>query len=121
MTGNPRWLAVGSAVPAGQRWLAQFIVNAVLGVRDGQPGVDKLAQIRAEFTGIMNGITTEGIDESAYGLVQAAIEFQQHVRGVRGATDLARQESRFKRAYLDRDTLTTTAITLAREVATADV
>jgi phage/plasmid-like protein (TIGR03299 family) len=76
---------------------------------------------RGEFTAIMNGITSEGVDHTAYGLVQAAIEFQQHVRGVRADTDLGRLENRFKRAYLDRDSLTTVAVNLAREVATADV
>jgi phage/plasmid-like protein (TIGR03299 family) len=73
---------------------------------------------REEFTAIMNGITSEGIDGTAYGLVQAAVEFQQHVRGVRAADDQARKESRFKRAYLDRDNLTTVAVQLAQEVAT---
>lgn len=73
---------------------------------------------RGEFTAIMNGITMEGIDSTAYGLVQAAIEFQQHVRGVRAADEEGRKESRFKRAYLDRDSLTTMAVDLAREVAT---
>ena len=75
---------------------------------------------RGEFYGIINGLTCEGIDHTAYGLVQASIEFQQHVRGVRGDSDLARAESRFKRAYLDRDNLTTVAVNLAREVSLID-
>jgi len=74
---------------------------------------------RDEFWAIMAGVTSEGVEDTAYGLVQAAIEFQQHVRGVRGENDLARAESRFKRAYLDRDSLTTVAVNLAREVANA--
>jgi phage/plasmid-like protein (TIGR03299 family) len=74
---------------------------------------------RGEFWGIMNGVTTEGIDLTAYGLVQAAIEHQQHVRSVRADSDLARAESRFNRAYLQRDSLTTLAVKLAREVAAA--
>lgn len=80
--------------------------------------LNNIETARDEFNGIMNGLTSEGIDGTAYGLVQAAIEFQQHVRGVRAADDLARAESRFKRAYLDRDSLTTVAVNLAREVAT---
>lgn len=79
--------------------------------------MDNVEFARSEFAGIMNGITMEGIDGTAYGLVQAAIEFQQHVRAVRADGDLARAESRFKRAYLDRDNLTTVAVNLAREVA----
>jgi phage/plasmid-like protein (TIGR03299 family) len=74
---------------------------------------------RSEFAGIMNGVTSVGIDGTAYGLVQAAIEFQQHIKGVRGADDLARAESKFKRAYLDRDSLVTDAVKIAREVALA--
>lgn len=72
---------------------------------------------RTEFAKIMTGITTEGVDDTAYGLVQAAIEFQQHVKGLRGKDDLARAESRFARAYLDRDNLVQGAVALAREVA----
>jgi phage/plasmid-like protein (TIGR03299 family) len=78
---------------------------------------NNVAQARGEFEAIMSGLTMEGIDGTAYGLVQAAIEFQQHVRGTRGADETARAESKFKRAYLDRDSLTTAAVDLAREVA----
>jgi phage/plasmid-like protein (TIGR03299 family) len=78
-----------------------------------------IEEARAEFDAIMSSITMEGIGGTAYGLVQAAVEFQQHVRGVRAADDRARAESRFKRAYLDRDSLTTVAVNLAREVAAA--
>jgi phage/plasmid-like protein (TIGR03299 family) len=77
-----------------------------------------IEEARGEFNAIMAGITQEGIDGTAYGLVQAAIEFQQHVRSVRGADEVARAESRFKRSYLDRDNLTTAAVRLARQVAT---
>jgi phage/plasmid-like protein (TIGR03299 family) len=72
---------------------------------------------RGEFAKIMTGITTAGVDDTAYGLVQAAIEFQQHVRSVRAADDVARAESRFKRAYLDRDNMIEGAVALARKVA----
>lgn len=79
--------------------------------------LDNIEHARSEFAGIMNGITSEGIDGTAYGLVQAAIEFQQHVRGTRGENDRAKAESKFARAYLNRDSLTTVAVNLAREVA----
>ena len=81
--------------------------------------LNNVEKARDEFWAIMAGVTSEGVEDTAYGLVQAAIEFQQHVRGVRGENDLARAESRFKRAYLDRDSLTTVAVNLAREVANA--
>ena len=80
-----------------------------------------IANARSEMFRLLGdgNVTTEGINDTAYGLVQAAVEFQQHVRGVRGKTELARMESRFNRAYLTRDNMTTVAIDLAREVALA--
>lgn len=81
--------------------------------------MNNIEEARGEFKAIMQGVTADGINGTAYGLVQAAIEFQQHVRGVRGADETARAESRFKRAYLDRDALTTVAVKLAQEVAAA--
>lgn len=74
---------------------------------------------RGEFAKIMSSVTMEDIGGSAYGLVQAAIEFQQHVRAVRADGERARAESRFARAYLNRDDLTKVAVNLAREVANA--
>jgi phage/plasmid-like protein (TIGR03299 family) len=99
-------------------FMEQFIPMPVSTKTVSERVLTNIEAARAEFTGIMNGITSEGIDGTAYGLVQAAIEFQQHVRNVRGDSDLARAESRFKRAYLDRDSLTTVAVNLAHEVAT---
>ena len=80
--------------------------------------MNNIETARSEFWGIVNGLTQEGISDTAYGLVQASIEFQQHVRGVRAATEQARMESRFQRAYLNRDAMTTSALTLAQQVAT---
>jgi phage/plasmid-like protein (TIGR03299 family) len=79
--------------------------------------INNIENARTEFDAIMGGITMADISGTAYGLVQAAIEFQQHVRGVRAAGDLAKAESRFKRAYLDRDALTTVAVKMAQEAA----
>jgi len=79
--------------------------------------LNNIETARTEFDAIMASVTMQGIEGNAYGLVQAAIEFQQHARGVRAATDLARAESRFKRAYLDRDNLTTVAVQLAQDAA----
>jgi phage/plasmid-like protein (TIGR03299 family) len=87
------------------------------GLKVSERVMNNITEARGEFEAIMNSITTEGTNDTAYGLVQAAIEFQQHVRGVRAADDQGRAESRFKRAYLDRDSLTTVAVALAQEVA----
>lgn len=68
-------------------------------------------EARQTMMNILAGPTSAGIDHTAYGLVQAAIEYQNHYRKARS------DESRFKRAYLDRSTITSDALALAREVA----
>jgi phage/plasmid-like protein (TIGR03299 family) len=68
-------------------------------------------EARQTMRNILEGPTSEGIDLTAYGLVQAAIEYQNHYRKARSA------ETRFKRSYLDRSTITSDAIFLAREIA----
>lgn len=62
---------------------------------------------------ILSGTTCEGIAGSAYGLVQASVEYSNHVRKAHS------KESRFKRAYLDRSEITATAVKLALEAAHA--
>ena len=57
--------------------------------------------------------TCEGVDLTAYGLVQAAIEYGQHVRRANSA------ESRFKRTFLKRDRLAADAVELATAAASA--
>jgi phage/plasmid-like protein (TIGR03299 family) len=69
-------------------------------------------EARAEVRGILDGPTSEGIRNTQWGLVQAAVEWQNHYRRANTA------ESRFKRAYLDRSRVTTDAISLARSLAT---
>jgi phage/plasmid-like protein (TIGR03299 family) len=99
------------------QWSPTMLPSKDLAVSDRV--MTNIEAARGEFWGIMNSVTSEGIDGTAYGLVQAAVEFQQHVRGVRGADEVARAESKFKRAYLDRNSLVTVAVNLAREVANA--
>lgn len=66
---------------------------------------------RQAIRDILAGPTCEGIDLTAWGLVQASIEYSQHVRKAQTS------DSRFQRAYLDRSALTADAVKLAREVA----
>lgn len=61
---------------------------------------------------ILAGPTCEGINRTSYGLVQAAIEYNNHVRAARS------ESTRFRRAYLTRDRVTTDAVRLARSLAT---
>ena len=54
------------------------------------------SEARAEWFGSLNSVTCEGIADTAYGVLQASIEYAEHLRAARTV------ESRFKRAYLDR-------------------
>lgn len=75
--------------------------------------VSNIETARQQIMDILASQTCDGIDLTAYGLVQAATEYGQHVRYAQSA------ETRFKRAYLDRNRLVADAVTLAQEVALA--
>jgi phage/plasmid-like protein (TIGR03299 family) len=66
---------------------------------------------RSELLYVMSSPTCADIDLTAYGLVQASIEYIQHYRKAKS------DESRFKRAYLDRSVLTADAVRLAEMAA----
>jgi len=69
--------------------------------------VTNIEEARTAIRNILASPTCEGVDLTAYGLVQSAIEYGQHVRRAQSA------ESRFKRAYLKRDRLAADAKELA--------
>lgn len=66
---------------------------------------------RQRLRRVLASPTCEGIEHTAYGLVQAGIEFAQHERRSHGP------ENRFRRAYLDSSRITRDAVRLAREAA----
>lgn len=66
---------------------------------------------RGQLNGILWGETLEGVHGTAYSMVQASVEYLNHYRKARTA------ETRFKRAYLDRDRIVTDAVELVREIA----
>ena len=66
---------------------------------------------RWQMFDVLSGQTLEGAHGTAYALVQASVEYLNHYRKARS------QETRFKRAYLDRDRIVTDAVNLVREVA----
>jgi phage/plasmid-like protein (TIGR03299 family) len=72
--------------------------------------VQNVTVARRQLTEILDGPTCEGIAYSSYGLVAASVEYLNHVRRAQS------NESRFKRAYLDRNTITADAVRIAREV-----
>lgn len=79
--------------------------------------IANIENARGDFRGVLNGVTTQDTAHTAYGLVQASVEYSQHYRASRGTSESNRAENRFKRAYLDRNRLTTEAVKLAQEVA----
>jgi phage/plasmid-like protein (TIGR03299 family) len=72
--------------------------------------VNNVLEARNTIRDILDGETCEGISNTAYGLVQASIEYANHYR--RANT----QASRFKRAYLDRSQITADASKIVREL-----
>ncbi len=65
---------------------------------------------RSDFDLVLASQTSETISGSAYGLLQAAIEYGQHYRGTRSKTELGRIENRFQRAYLEPFVYTSSAV-----------
>ena len=74
--------------------------------------VANVTEAQDTLRGILNGPTCVGIEDTAYGLVQASVEYLNHYRKARSP------ESRFQRAYLDRSRIVADAVELAQEVAT---
>lgn len=72
---------------------------------------NNIDRARSEWWGIYNGETNESITGTAYGLVQASVEYLNHVRKSHTA------ETKFQRAYLKRDMLTAKAVEMAQEAA----
>lgn len=75
--------------------------------------VGNIETAREQIREILAGPTSEGVNLTAYGLVQSAIEYGQHVRRANS------QESRFKRTFLKRDRLAADAVELATAAANA--
>ena len=75
--------------------------------------IDNVVTARDELLSILNGPTCEGIGRTAYGLVQSASEYHQHIRAARSL------ESRFRRAYLEPQRILTDAVEIAKGVALA--
>lgn len=73
--------------------------------------VGNIETARDTLRGILNGQTCEGIGFNAYGLVQAAVEYQDHYRTARSP------ETRFSRSMLYGNSAKTVAEKLAREAA----
>lgn len=76
--------------------------------------LNNVAEARHSLRTILDSVTCAQVNHTAYGLVQASIEYGEHFRAARS------KESRFKRAYLDRSQITADALALALDVAGID-
>lgn len=72
---------------------------------------------RADLRSIFASETSEGVKNTAYGLVQGAVEYSQHFRSTRGKTDQDRAENLFRRSFLERDRLIASASKMAQDIA----
>lgn len=79
---------------------------------------DRVAQnvttARSQWLESYNGITGEGIKGTAYGLVQASIEFAEWHRKANSA------ENRFRRSFLSKDRIVSDAVALAIQATKVD-
>lgn len=73
---------------------------------------------RGELRDILTSDTQEGINQTAFGLFQAGIEWSQHWRQVKGRDERARMESHFRRSMMGDASLRRSILTLAQEAAT---
>lgn len=74
---------------------------------------------REELRTILHSQTQIDISHTAYGLVQASLEWMQHERAVRGKDSRGRMESRFKRSMINLDDFGADVIELAQTAALA--
>lgn len=72
---------------------------------------------RGDLRTIFASETSEGVKNTAYGLVQGAVEYSQWFRSTRGNSDQDRKENLFRRSFLDRDRLVQSAARMAQDVA----
>lgn len=72
---------------------------------------------RGDLRTIFASETSEGVKNTAYGLVQGAVEYSQWFRSTRGKSDQDRAENLFRRSFLDRDRLVQSAARMAQDIA----
>lgn len=73
-------------------------------------------EARGELKALFESPTLDYIELTAWGLVQGAVEWSQHVRNTRGKNERDRLENRFSRAYLDTNKLTQKAVELTTQL-----
>lgn len=91
------------------RFIEEFIKMPMAGAATDRV-IANVEKSRQAFREILGSQTCEGINGTAYGVVQASVEYLNHAR--RSFTE----ESRFTRNFLTRSSLVTTAVNLATKI-----
>lgn len=105
-------LSLGIDPHQRELYLERFI-PAPVGKAVSDRVMNNIETAREQVRELLRGPTCKDIHGTAYGLVQASIEYLNHERKA------LTRESRFKRAYLDRSEITSNAVKLALEAAHA--
>jgi phage/plasmid-like protein (TIGR03299 family) len=103
-------LALGIDTRQRELFLERFVPMPVTKGVVSDRVARNIEEARNAVRSILAGPTCEGISGTAYGLVQASTEFLNHTRKAHT------QESRFKRAYLDKNDTLAHAVKLVLEV-----
>ncbi len=113
------WANAMAAIGVTEKQVGQFLTEFI----PMEPGItDRAAKnvetARATVRGILEGRTSEGIGDTAFGLVQAGVEFLDHYRKTRGSEE-DRQVSLFRRSIMRPYLAKVKMIDIVREVVPA--
>lgn len=97
--------------PKAEREFLERFIPAPLSTMTSDRVKNNIEEARQQWLACYRGVTCEGITGTAWGLIQASSEWSEHIR--RANTE----ESRFRRAVLDRNEIITSAKVLALDAA----
>lgn len=99
-------------------FMLTYIPEPPAGAKVSDRVIKNVETARQQFREVLHGPTMpEAIQYTAYGMVQASVEWWQHSRATRAATIEGRMENRFSRAYLEPSLYTSSALEVALEAA----
>jgi phage/plasmid-like protein (TIGR03299 family) len=105
-------LMLGEKVSAkGEREFLERFIPAPLDPMTSDRVKRNIEEARDQWREVYASVTCEGITGTAWGLLQASSEWSEHIRRANS------NESRFRRAVLDRNDIIASATTFAREAA----
>lgn len=80
---------------------------------------NNIREAQVQLNNLLEAPGLEVVSNTAYGLVQGAVEWSQHYRATKGTSDNDRAENKFKRAYLDNSNLTRNAVKIVKDLVNA--